>query len=112
MRVVVLLIVAVATLSGCAHKFTPEQVGLAIVSGKTTQQEVLKAFGEPDRRMRTPGMKMVSGTKEHVVHKPREVWWYSPHQLKLIDVIEPEPLTIVFDENGVVVRYDFVVDTD
>jgi len=105
-----LLLMAIVTVSGCAHTFTAEKVGLVLVSGKTTQQEVLEAFGSPKRKLKTPGMKITTGTNVQVVHASREVWWYSPHQMKLIDAIEPEPLTIVFDENGVVVRYDYAVD--
>lgn len=105
-----LLLLMIVTVSGCAHTFTAEKVGLVLVNGKTTQQEVLEAFGAPQRKLKAPGMKMTSGTDMRVVHTPREVWWYSPHQMKLLDTIESELLTIVFDENGVVVRYDYAVD--
>jgi len=110
MYVVVSLLMMVVMLSGCAHRFTPEKVMQTIVSGKTTKQEILESFGAPDKRLKAPGMKIVSRTKAQVVHKPQEVWWYSPHQFKWLDAIEPEPLRIIFDEEGIVVRYDFVVD--
>jgi hypothetical protein len=110
MRVFFPTLMMVVALSGCAHRFTPEKVGLVIVDGKTTKQEILAAFGAPDKKLKTPGMKMLSRTKEYVIQNPREVWLYSPHQLKLLDSLEPETLKIIFNEAGVVVRYDFSTD--
>lgn len=110
MRVYIPLLMMVMLLSGCAHKFTPETVARAIVNGKTTKNEVLASFGPPDKIMKTAGMKIISGSTVHVIHKSREVWRYSPHQLKLLDSIEPEPLKIVFDDDGVVAYFDFRTD--
>ncbi len=110
MRTVIPLLLMIVTLSGCAHKFTREKVELAIVNGKTTKNEILESFGAPDKKVKTPGMKIVSGTKEYVIHKSLEVWWYSPHQLKWLDVLEPETLKIIFDDKGVVTHFDFEAD--
>ena len=110
MRVIVRLLLMVALLSGCAHKFTPEQLDQVIVIGKTTKNEIVEYFGPPDKKEKTGGIKIISGKKEQIIHKSQEIWWYSPHQFKWLDVIEPEPLKIVFDDNGVVVQYDFEID--
>jgi hypothetical protein len=112
MRVFVPLLLMAVSLCDCAHKFTPETVGLMIVVGKTTKKEILNSFGEPDRKSKTIGMKIVTGKTVRVIQKPQEIWWYSPHEIKWFDVIEPEPLKIVFDDKGVVARYDFAVDED
>jgi formylmethanofuran dehydrogenase subunit D len=55
-------------------------------------------------------MKIISGGKEHIIYTSREVWSYSPHQLKLLDALESDRLKIVFDDGGVVVYYDFQMD--
>ncbi len=102
-----LAIITVVLLSGCAHKFTRESVELAITKGKTTKNEVLKSFGQPDRIWKTSGIKMSSGDDEYVIHSSREVWSYSNRTLKLLDVLEPDMMKIVFDESGIVVYYDF-----
>ena len=106
----VLALIAVMLLSGCAHRFTQEGVDLAIVKGTTTQKDVLRAFGPPDRITRASAMKMSSGEYEYLMQKPREVWSYSIHKLKLLDVLESDTMKIVFDEKGVVIYYDFRVD--
>ena len=105
-----LVLITVMLLSGCAHRFTQEQVDLAIVKGKTTEKDVLRLFGPPDRITKASTMKMSSGEKEVTIQKPREVWSYSTHKLKLLDVLESDTMKIVFDEKGVVLYYDFRVD--
>jgi hypothetical protein len=105
MRSLVLIFVFIVFLPGCAHKFTHEKVNLTIIKGKTTKQDVLAAFGSPDKEIKTAGMKIVTEKQEYVLHKSREAWLYSPHQVKLIDYIDTEPLKIVFDDNGVVITY-------
>lgn len=112
MRSLALLLVMIILLPGCAHKFNQEKVSLSIIKGKSTKQEVLTAFGQPDKIMKTAGMKIVSGKKEYVLHKPSEVWVYSPHQIKLVDLIESELLKIIFNEEGVVRTYYYFDDDD
>ena len=107
-----LMLVVVLLSSGCAHKFTQEKVQETLCKGKTTKQEVLAIFGEPDNKHMNPGMKIVSGGREHVLHNQVEIWLYSPHQSKLIDMLESETLRIVFTPNGIVSNYDFQTDGD
>ena len=105
-----LAIITVMLVSGCAHRFTQERVDLEIVKGKTTQKDVLRLFGPPDRITKASAMKIASGEHEYTIQKPREVWSYSTHKLKLLDVLESDTMKIVFDEKGVVLYYDFRVD--
>src|SRR5262245_27891590 len=107
MRSYVLLFAIILLLPACAHKFNQAKVDTSIVKGKTTKEDVQSAFGKPDKIIKTGGMKIVSGYKEFVLHKPREVWIYSPHQIKLVDLFESELLKISFDDNGVVVNYQY-----
>ena len=108
----VLMLATVVFLAGCAHKFTPASIEQSIIKGKTTKQEVLALLGEPVKKYTRAGMKITAGKKESVLQKPTEVWLYSPHQIRLIDLFEPEPLRIMFDDNGVVSYYDYRDDGD
>src|SRR5690349_6873688 len=83
MRSYVLFLAIILLLPACAHKFNQAKVD-TIVKGKTTKEEVQMAFGKPNKIIKNGGMKIVSGYMEYVLHKPREVWIYSPHQIKLV----------------------------
>jgi hypothetical protein len=102
-----LMLVTAVFLAGCIHKFTQESLEQSITKGKTTKQEVLALLGEPVKRYKKGGMTTTLGKKELVLQKPGEVWVYSSHRFRLFDLIEPEPLRIMFDENGIVSYYDY-----
>ncbi|GFE61495.1 hypothetical protein [Geobacter sp. AOG2] len=107
MRHIVSLLLLAATmfLSGCLHKIIPETVGQEIISGKTTKKEVLKLYGRPYLRYKTPGMSIVSGDKKVVLHKGGEVWFYYVHYLGALDLMEQETLRILFNDQGIVSSY-------
>ncbi len=111
MRPYILFLAIILLLPACAHKFNQAKVD-TIVKGKSTKEEVQMAFGKPDKIIKNGGMKIVSGYMEYVLHKPREVWIYSPHQIKLVDLFESELLKISFDDNGVVINYYYEDDDD
>lgn len=110
-KICVILILALLA-NGCAHTFTRQKVAMSLAKGKTTKEEVLATFGIPEKKYLTPGMKIVSGGKELVLHNPIEVWIYSPHQLKLFDLLEPEPLRIVFTQDNIVSNYYYLSEDD
>lgn len=112
MRILILVFVMGLLTSGCTHKFTQEKIDANLFKGKTTKQEVLAIFGEPDGKYKSPGMKMVSGEKAQVLHNSFEVWLYSPHQSKLMDFFEPELLRIIFDSDNIVSNFYFDDDGD
>ena len=113
MRKLYLMLMMALLSSGCAHKFTQEKVEVALCKGKTTKHEVLEIFGEPKGKYMSPGMNiLVSGGKEQLLHDQVEIWLYSPHQSKLIDLLEPETLRIVFNTDGIVSNFDFQTDGD
>lgn len=107
-----LMFIMIAFLAGCAHKFTQAAVEQSVTKGKTTKQEVLALLGDPVKKYKTGGMKIISGKKESVLREASEVWLYSPHRFKLIDWFEPEPLRIMFDDNGIVSYCDYRDDGD
>jgi uncharacterized GH25 family protein len=107
MRTFSLMLVMVLLSSGCAHKFTQQDVEAALSKGKTTKQVVLAIFGEPYRKDKTPGMKIVSGGKEQVLHTPVEIWLYSSHQVALFEMLEPKTLRVIFDTDGIVSNFDY-----
>ena len=109
----IMIVFATAMFSaGCGHKFTQATIEQTIIKGKTTKKDVIAILGEPELKYTSPGMKITSGDNERMLHKPSEVWIYSPHKYKFIDLIEPEPLRIMFDEQGVVSNYDYKDDDD
>lgn len=107
-----LMLVTVAFLAGCAHTFTHATVEQSVIIGKTTKQDVRALLGEPVRKGKRVGMRIMTDNKESVVQKPAEVWLYSPHRFRVVDLFEPEPLRIIFDDNGVVSYYDYRDDGD
>jgi hypothetical protein len=100
-----ILLAALVLLAGCVYKITRETVDHEIIVGKTTKREVLNRFGVPYMKFRTPGMSIVSGKKEQVLHKPGEAWLYYVHYLGTLDFIEQETLRIQFNDKGVVLSY-------
>jgi hypothetical protein len=104
---IMVLIATAMLMAGCGHKFTQKTIDQAIIKGKTTKKDVIAIFGEPQLKYTSPGMKISSGKDERVLHKPSEVWIYSPHKYKFIDMLEPEPLRIMFDDQGVVSNFDY-----
>jgi hypothetical protein len=112
MRTFYLILLMALLSAGCAHKFTQEKVEVSLCKGKTTKQEVLTIFGEPYGKYMSPGMNIVSGGKEHVLHNRVEIWLYSPHQLKLYDYLDSETLRIVFNSDGIVSNFNFQTDGD
>lgn len=97
-----LLLAATVLLCGCLHKITPETVTQEIIVGKTTQQDVLKCYGPPYMKYKTPGMSITSGDKKQVLHKGGEAWFYYVHYLGALDLMEQETLRILFNEQGIV----------
>ena len=112
MRSFFLMFMIVVLSSGCAHKFTYEKVEKNLGKGKTTKQEVLAAFGEPDSKYTPPGLKLVSKGNEHTLQTPCEVWLYSPHGNKLIEMLNPKMLRVIFDSDGIVSNFNYQRDDD
>lgn len=112
MRSFLLIFITMVLSSGCSHKFTYEKVEMTLSKGKTTKQEVLSAFGEPDMKYVNPGMKLVSDGNERTLHKPSEVWLYSPHRLRMVEMLEPEMLRVIFNSDGIVSNFDYQRDDD
>ncbi|KAB0664708.1 hypothetical protein F6V25_11610 [Oryzomonas japonica] len=102
-------ILAVATIlfAGCVYRITPQNVEQKLIAGKTTKQEVVKLYGAPYLRYKTPGMSMASGKKEYQLHTGGEIWLYYIHYLGLLDIMEQETLRILFNEKGIVSSYTF-----
>jgi len=100
-----LLLAATVLLGGCIHKITMETVGQEVISGKTTKEEVLKLYGRPYMKYKTPGMSIVSGDKKVVLHKGGEVWLYYAHYLGALDIVKPETLRVLFNDQGIVSSY-------
>jgi len=102
-----ILLAATMLLVGCVHKVTKETVDQEIITGKTTKQEILDRFGVPSMKYRTPGLSIVSGQKEHLLHKPGEAWFYYVGYLGTLVFMKQETLRIQFNDNGVVSSYTF-----
>ncbi|KAB0669414.1 hypothetical protein F6V30_11415 [Oryzomonas sagensis] len=102
-------ILAVATIlfAGCVYRITPQNAEQKLIAGKTTKQEVVKLYGAPYLRYKTPGMSMASGKKEYLLHAGGEIWLYYIHYLGMLDIMEQETLRILFDEKGIVSSYTF-----
>ncbi|QEM68006.1 hypothetical protein FO488_07435 [Geobacter sp. FeAm09] len=98
---------AVIFFAGCVYRLTPERVEQQIVAGRTTKQEVVKLYGAPYLRYKTPGMSMSSGTKEYLLHAGGETWLYHIHYLGMLDIVEQETLRILFNDKGIVSSYAF-----
>lgn len=111
-RVLMLLLMLMAIIAGCADTFSHKKVAQTLVKGSTTKQEVLAAFGKPNGKYTNPGMKMSSGGIEHHLSHPFDVWLYSPHESKVVDLIEEETLRIIFNHEGIVTNYEFNDDGD
>lgn len=112
MRAFITLLAMVTLLSGCADTFTHTMVEQSLVKGSTTKQEVLAAFGKPYGKYTNPGMKATVGGKEQLLRSPFEVWLYSPHTVRIEDLIEEETLRIIFNEAGIVTNYEYKDDGD
>ena len=107
-----LVLAAVACLAACGHKFTRTSLESTLVKGKTTREEVSGLLGEPLRRYTTKGVKMSAGGNAVASVRPMEVWLYSPHVSRIVDLFDPELLRVMFDANGIVANYDFQDDGD
>lgn len=108
MKRIVLILVTLLLSAGCAHKIPAQKVGQGIAKGKTTKQEVLNLFGDPEQRHKTPGMKIVSGDRVHVVHSPVEAWKYSLDTTGSNDMAPMDTLMLFFNREGVVSSYVFM----
>lgn len=102
-----ILVITTALLAGCIYRITPETAEQKIIAGKTTKQEVVKLYGSPYLRYKTPGMSMSSGNKEYLLHAGGEIWLYYIHYLGMLDIMEQETLRILFNEKGIVSSYTF-----
>jgi len=104
---IIMLFATVMFLTGCGHIFTQTTIDQTIMKGKTTKKDVISMLGQPQLKYTSPGMRIAAGNIEQILHKPCEVWIYSPHKYKFIDILEPEPLRIMFNEHDVVSNYDY-----
>lgn len=112
-RIRLLMILVLCCLCSCADRFTRQTLESSLIKGKSTRTEVRALLGEPLKRYTTKGVRISAGNAgSTMIAKPVEVWLYSPHALRLIDLLEPEPLRVMFDANGVVTNYDFQDDDD
>lgn len=107
MKRIALILVTLLLSSGCAHKIPAQKVAPGITKGKTTKQEVLILFGDPYQRHKTPGMKIVSGDRVHVIHAPAEAWKYSVDATGANDKPTMNTLMLFFNPEGVVSSYVF-----
>lgn len=105
-----IVVLLLAFIAGCGHSFTRSSLESKIIKGITSKHDVLKMLGEPIRKTSTKGVKLRSGSHVISAAKPLEVWIYSPHTHRVIDMFDPEPLRIVFDSNGLVLNYDYQED--
>lgn len=110
MKRIALILAALLLSAGCAHKIPAQKVAQGIAKGKTTKQEVLTLFGDPYRVHKTPGMKIVSGDRVHVVHPPAEAWKYSLDTTGVNDKAPMDTLILFFNREGVVSSYVFMED--
>lgn len=104
------LLAATVFLCGCFHKITPEAVGKEIITGKTTKKEVLKLYGPPDMKYKTPGMSITSGDKKQVLHRGGEAWLYFIYYLGALDLSDQETLRILFNDQDIVFSYTITDD--
>ena len=100
-----IVLMATVMLTGCVHKITKQTAWQEIITGKTTKQEILERFGAPYMKYRTPGLTIVSGQKEQLLHKPGEAWFYYVGYLGTLDIFEQETLRIQFNDKGIVSSY-------
>lgn len=106
-RPLTILVIATVLLAGCVYRITPETAEQKLIAGKTTKQEVVKLYGSPYLRYKTPGMSMSSGDKKYLLHAGGEIWLYYIHYLGMLDIMEQETLRILFNEKGIVSSYTF-----
>lgn len=99
-------------LSGCADTFSHKKVEQTLIKGSTTKQEVLAVFGKPYGKYTNPGVKITAGGKEQLLRGSFEVWLYSPHEVRIEDLVEEETLRIIFNEAGIVTNYEYRDDGD
>ena len=102
MRRLLLLVAAIFTLAGCAHKISPQAVEEGIVKGKTTKTEVLEMFGNPYKKHKSPGMNIQTSSKVLAVQRPAEAWMYIVDTKKNTDNTSMNTLLLFFDKEGVV----------
>ncbi len=105
MKIIPLILLSLILLSGCAHNFSQGKNGLDIIDGKTTKADILKLLGKPYITYKTPGMRIVSGDKVHILHGPSEVWTYVNFIPNFPDITQHKSLRIVFNENGYVLKH-------
>lgn len=108
MKRIALMLVTLLLSAGCAHKIPAQKIGQGIAKGKTTKQEVLNLLGDPYQRHKTPGMKIVSGERVHVVHSPVEAWKYSVDTTGMSDKAPMDTLMLFFNTEGVVSSYVYM----
>jgi len=112
MRKLYMMLTVVMLLSGCAEMFTHKKVEQSLIKGSTTKQEVLAVFGKPYGKYTNPGVKITVEGKEQLLRGPFEVWLYSPHEVRIEDLVEEETLRIIFNEAGIVTNYEYKDDGD
>ena len=110
MRMLFLICAAVLFTAGCIRTIPTTDVEQIIIEGKTTKAEVIKRFGRPHLKYKTPGMTITSGDKAVVVHQPVETWVYLKNIFEVLDVSSETYLKVNFDKDGIVTSYDVVND--
>lgn len=112
MRLFIMMLAVVMLVSGCAETFTHKMVEQRLVKGSTTKQEVLAVFGKPYGKYTNPGIKATIGGDEQLLRGSFEVWLYTPHTVRIEDLVEEETLRIIFNEAGIVANYEYRDDGD